>query len=69
MTATKHSGHLNTKSITRYSVVWFYDLGGVERSYRWRSDTAMENTEKLLKRGFTLKCDPFKKQPLRRVYD
>lgn len=67
--SSKHSGHLNTMALRKYKVVWFYDLRGVERSYRWLATHAAKETEKLLKMGFTLKCDPFKREPLRRVYE
>ena len=66
---SKHSGVMGFHSLRKYKVVWFYDLEGVERSYRWKIDDASQRTEKLLKQGFTLKCDPFEAKPLRRVYD
>lgn len=71
---TKHTGRTSshmtmTTMRPKYKVVWFYDLEGVERSYRFKADEASQRTEKLLKQGFKLKCDPFKREPLERAYD
>lgn len=66
---SKHSGVMGFHSLRKYQVVWFYDLNGVEVSYRWKREEVAARTQKLLKRGFKLKCDPFKREPLRRAYE
>jgi hypothetical protein len=51
----------------KYTVVWFWNPEGVECSYRFRREEASERTQKLLKRGFTVKCDPFERKELRLI--
>lgn len=66
-TKSNYSGTLGFHSLRKYKVVWFYDLKGVECSYRFKADDAPQKTEKLLKRGFKLKADPFARGTMRLV--